>query len=370
MKNLLLFLGIHTLLLFLCLGCASKSPPPPAKDSISVMTFNVENLFDTKDDPEKNDETFLPLSHKNTRILMKCSTIKKKHWRESCEKTNWTEKIVQRKMKRIADVIKQVKQGQGPDILILPEVENQMIIESLRKTYLSSLNYRKSVLIEGPDSRGIDVAILTKLEVLYVKSHPIAFEMKDDLTEADTQKATRDIIQVDLKLPGPDGQILTVLGVHFPAPFNPTGTRIQAIRRLNEIKDSLPKNRLVIAGGDFNITSREDHSKKLYKQQLQKKWGVSHYLGCQDCKGTYYYHREKSWSFLDALLFSKNMLPGTQGPWQVLTQSIRIPTHSLYQINRYGSPAKFQNGQSKVGVSDHWPVVAEIIPHQSNQQRK
>ena len=356
-------IGGRVVTLFLSLffvGCVSKGPSySPVVDSISVMTFNVENLFDTLDEPGKNDETYMPLSQKTPRVLAKCSGLARDHWRQSCRDTNWTEKILDRKMKRIADVIKQVKSGRGPEVLILPEVENKPVVESLRRRYLADFGYGESVLIEGPDSRGIDVAILTKLKVVAIQSHRVNLEIKDGLTEGDII-STRDIIQADLQLP--DGQVLTVLGVHFPSQASPIGTRIQAIRHLNEIKTSLPKNRLVVAGGDFNITSREEGSHQLYKEKLGSEWAVSHELGCEDCKGTYYYHSDTSWSFLDAILFSKDMLPEAQGRWKVVTQSIRVPTESLYQINRYGSPAKYRGGKAKTGVSDHWPMVAEIIP--------
>jgi hypothetical protein len=43
-------------------GCASvpKTPVVVQPDKIGILTLNAENLFDTQDDPEKNDEAFLP----------------------------------------------------------------------------------------------------------------------------------------------------------------------------------------------------------------------------------------------------------------------------------------------------------------------
>ena len=355
-----LSLYLSLTLSFLLSGCVSKKPDVfPIKGAISVMAFNVENLFDTLDDPGKRDETYIPRSRKTPRMLAKCSGLAKSHWRQSCQYTDWTEKVLHRKMKRIADVIKQVKSGQGPEIVILPEVENKAVMETLREEYLSGLGYRESVLIEGPDLRGVDVAILTKLEVVGSQSHRVELERAGGAIKK-LRSPTRDIIQADLKLP--DGRVLTVLGVHFPAPHNPTGARLQAIHRLNEIKRALPKGRLVIAGGDFNITSREENDKALYEKGLGDEWAISHELGCEKCKGTYYYHRDTSWSFLDALLFSKEMLPQSRGPWKVLVQSIRTPTQSLYQVSRYGTPARYREGKGKVGVSDHWPIAAEVVP--------
>ena len=50
---------VYLFFLFLSL-CSSLN----AKDSISVMTYNLENFFDTYDDPNKDDKAYLPLSVK------------------------------------------------------------------------------------------------------------------------------------------------------------------------------------------------------------------------------------------------------------------------------------------------------------------
>jgi len=53
---------------------AACSPPAadteePASEyhSVTIMTFNVENLFDNEDDAGKTDETFFALSDKQSR---------------------------------------------------------------------------------------------------------------------------------------------------------------------------------------------------------------------------------------------------------------------------------------------------------------
>ena len=230
-------------------------------------------------------------------------------------------------MRRIADVIKQVKSGRGPEVLILPEVENKAVIESLRQKYLSGLGYKESLLIEGPDRRGIDIAILTKLEVLASQSHRIQLEEKDGLTKGDI-RPTRDIIQADLQLP--DGRILTVLGVHFPSPMNPTGARIQTIRRLSEIKKALPKGRLVVAGGDFNITSREERTHRLYREKLGIEWVISHEVGCENCKGTY-------------LLSSRHLL-------------VFFRCHFIFQRNASRSSRSLESSDAKYSCADKKPL--------------
>ena len=262
------------------------------------------------------------------------------------------------KMKRIADVVFQ-EGDKGPDILILEEVENLNVLERLRLNHLAKAQYLPAILIEGPDKRGIDVAILSRLPL---SGKPILHQIdlnKQLKGEKKLKKKawpTRGILQAQLKLP--DSNLLTVFAVHFPSQGNPIRARRIAIQKLNEVKAKLPKDSLVVAGGDFNITAEEDAKSGLYSKELGKEWLISHEIGCDKCEGTHSYRG--SWSFLDAILFSKNMKMGDK--WRVDTKSIRVANKSIYQINHWGSPARFSEGKSQVGVSDHWPLMVEIVP--------
>lgn len=346
-------------------GCSTKPKRPVLQhpQAVTVMTYNVENLFDTEDDPQIEDETYLPQERKSHPLIMaKCMELRQDWWKKECLEKDWNQKFLRRKMQRLADVILQVNQGRGPDVVVLPEVENQKVLDQLRVRFLQKANYKPAILVEGPDSRGIDVGILTRLPLVGAPTlHVVQFTEDADLgVKKEDIHPTRGILEATLKLP--DGQLLTVLGIHFPSQGSPTGFRQQAIARLKEVKDKLPKDRMVIVGGDFNITISEDLSHKLYSSELSQEFGVSHLIGCSQCRGTHYYHRKRSWSFLDALLFSKDLLPKGSGPWKVEPSSIFVANDSLYQRNRWGSPARFGDGRRSTGVSDHWPLVATIVP--------
>jgi len=309
---------------------------------IRIVTYNVENLFDTTDDPKKDDEAFLPLIKKNKSIKKKCRKARKKHWVEDCLKTNWTKFKLTEKMRRLSLVINAAK----PDVLILQEVENIEVLRLLNKKHLG---FPTVILEEGPDKRGIDVAILTKLPELKASKLHLQRHKKKQSYGRSQIKATRGILEAHLSLP--NGEALTVFGLHFPSQGAPTKLRKESIELLNSIKKQ--KSGLMVAGGDFNIISREN---SLYTKDLAREWTVSHLVGCKKCKGSNYYHRNKSWSFLDALLFSKNF----GKTWKLDIKSIQIFNKAPVQNNRYGSPAKFEMGKNPTGVSDHWPVLAEI----------
>lgn len=336
---------------------AACTPPEEGKlsKSITIMTFNVENLFDTKDDPRKSDETYLPrdqkksLSHKK-----KCEGYRFDKWKQQCLNWDWSERVLQKKLKHLGDAIKQVKNGLGPDVLILQEVENERVLRRLRDEQLSDSKYTSLELIEGRDRRGIDVAVLSRLKLLgQPKLHPMAFKgfAKNRVED------TRGVLQTDLALP--NGATLTVLAVHFPAPFHPVEMRVQAFKSLNKLRESLPQDRYVVAAGDFNVPSEEDRKTKILDTHVSPQWLISHRIGCEGCNGTNYYPPKKSWSFLDMILLSKN-LSHDQSSWKVLPNTVRLANSSPEQSTKNGKPKRFRLPDA-TGVSDHWPIALDIV---------
>ncbi len=342
--------------LFVISSCVSKEYQTPPQ-ALTVMTFNVENLFDNLDDPGKDDSTYLPIdSKKSAQHRAECQKAGKDHWIKQCLEDDWSDQKIKRKLKRLADVILQIKEGRGPDILILQEVENLNILERLRINYLSKAGYKPSILIEGPDERGIDVAMLSRLTLAKPpKLNKINLTKINPKTKKkEPTRPTRGILQAQFLLP--DGQKLTVMGVHFPSQGAPTRMRKIAVDRLIEIKKSLPQDEYVVVGGDFNITSKEDAKQGYFHKDLSEYFLVSHQIGCDQCLGTHNYRGE--WSFLDVLLFSKNF---KHGSWKVIPKSIRLANKSLYQIDQWGGPARFRGGTGQKGVSDHFPVAADFV---------
>lgn len=339
------------------------------KQAISIMAYNVENLFDTQHDENTEDYTFLPLKVKNTMAHKnECAKIRSKHYREECLNVDWNNDVLNRKLERLADSVLQINSGKGPDILMLEEVENMHVLKMWNDQFLKPAQYKSVILIEGFDKRGIDVAMLSRLPL---QGKPVLHKIPFVGRTPDDQKwmnRSRGILESHFILP--DGKKLVVLGVHFPTTSNPSYWRRQAAEYLTKLMSEFPKDTLVVAGGDFNVSQENESKHGLFHSYFAQNWMVSHLIGCQDCRGTSYYHRNREWSFLDALLFKKNMDPkqGT-GSWEVIPQSVSIPNRGKYQTNRFMSPARF-NYNSPVGVSDHWPIFALIQPRQNGTPEK
>ncbi len=326
-----------------------------AAAGINIMTFNVENLFDTEDDPGKNDATYLPLASKQSAAhKASCAEIDNDYWREQCLHWDWNETVVKTKLARVAAVIRQVGDGEGADIVALQEIENIAILERLRTEYLAGLGYQPAILIEGKDDRGIDVAFLSKLPLA---SEPVLHEISFREIEDRRKKDTRGILQADFRLP--DGGILTGYSVHFPAPYHPFELRIDAYRFLASLQESLPAGRQSFAAGDFNTPAREDRAENMLQKYAEPWWLVAHKLECRQCPGTSYYSRNNSWSFLDMILLSRDFL--SDGAWGLKRGSVRLANAVPAQKRADGTPRRFGMPEAE-GVSDHWPLVLEIMP--------
>ena len=329
-------------------GCATGGGAAP---SVSIMTFNAQNLFDTTHDPGKDDHTYLPFASKdNDEHRARCAVIEVARWRDECLHWDWSEDVLEVKLERLAAAILANAAG-GPDIVVFQEVENVAVLERLRRDHLAGVGYLPAILVEGRDARGIDVAFLSKLpQVGEARLHPARFERIDPKREKDT----RGVLEASFRLP--DGQVLTGFAVHFPAPFHPADLRVQAYAHLDRLVAALPAGRSYFAAGDFNTISRES---AIIDEHVEPRWVVAHRVACAACPGTYYYAPDDNWSFLDMILLSQNLAPGSGG-WAMDSARTRVATAYPAQVREPGVPAAFTL-PARSGVSDHWPLVVELV---------
>ena len=139
--------------------------------------YNVENLFDTIDDPSTRDNEFLPTSDK------KWDTYK------------YNNKISQLN-KVFANMIKDQNDNQLPEIIGLCEVENKVVIEDLLKSDVFKNHNYKIVHEDSPDGRGIDCAILVDKKINILKTDFIVINNPNE------ERPTRDIVYANLEYSG------------------------------------------------------------------------------------------------------------------------------------------------------------------------
>lgn len=344
-----MFIGL--VLSLSCIKQAAISAAPAS--NISVMTYNVENLFDTHHDKDKLDYTFLPLEVKKKSKEQQeyCETIKNFKWKDECKYLDWSESNLQMKMKNMAAAILQVNKGQGPDILILQEVENKKVLEELVSKHLKKSKY-KVHLIDGKDVRGIDVAVATRLPLSgEVKLHEIPFKQ----ISTEELKDTRGILEVPLELP--DHDKLIVYANHFPAPFHKREYRVQAYAFLNSLMAQKSSDILQVAGGDFNTPGDEDRKHNMLRDHVETHWVVPHKISYKGTQGSSYYPKDKTWSFLDMLLVSKSL--SDQKGWDWKPESFQIADKASGQLSPEGLPQGFDT-RTGSGMSDHLPLYIEL----------
>lgn len=332
-------------------GCATQWPA--VENPITIMTFNVENLFDTAHDTNKDDFTYLPLAEKQTaEHRARCAKIRVDAWRSQCLNLDWGEATLERKLGALAaTILANGEAGRGPDIVVLQEVENLSVLERLRTEHLAAAGYGPAILVEGADVRGIDVAFLSRLPLVGApKLHPARFTQIDERARRDT----RGILQATFELP--DGALITGFAVHFPAPFHPTSLRVQSYQFLATLLEQLPAERFVFAAGDFNTIAAEA---SVLDTHVVPDWVLAHREGCAGCQGTHYYAPNDDWSYLDMVLVSSSRGAARPGPWSLIPASTRVANAWSAQSTQEGTPQRFDARTGK-GVSDHWPLIVSI----------
>ncbi len=351
------------LLLVVCVtavtGCAEQQVPGPEADTagstaqeVTIMTFNVENLFDTTDDEGKDDHTYLPRAVKDDPAhIAKCETIDVERWRRDCLELDWTDEALDFKLGQVAKAILQVNEGRGPDVIAFQEVENAGVLNRLSSEYMAEAGYGEAILIEGQDLRGIDVAFLSRLPVI---AGPVHHDF-EATGFPDRQPDTRGVLEAKFLLP--DGSLLTGYSVHFPAPFHPIEMRELAYDHLNALRAKVPADNFVFAAGDFNTPAREMTGTPIYDDRVRPFWTVAHEVGCEGCKGTNYWERGDSWSFLDTILFSP--AASADSEWRIKEGGVFLADQFADQMNDDGTVKRFDL-ENLEGVSDHLPLVITL----------
>lgn len=354
----LLFLGLTALLVSLFHWSQDSIDPlfpsqreiaRPLGPGLSVMTYNVQNLFDTRHDPGRKDWAFLPLARKTAKVLKECQTGLPPFRRKDCLELDWRPSVLQRKLRALALAIAQVG-GNGPDLLILQEVENLRVLRQLNQAFPFPA-YPTVILLEGTDPRGIDVAILSRFKP----------RTKPQLLPIPGLPGNRGLLEVALAID--DKETIQVMAFHFPSQLQAPPAREKALRFLAQrIQASeFP----VIAAGDSNIGPDDASNPSLLRKLLRPLGGISHELGCRRCPGSYFH--QGRWSFLDWIFVSRELLP------RLDRQSVVTPLWAPGQVSPRGRPIGFKPDcrlRRCFGVSDHLPVYLRLSKKPKTRQSK
>lgn len=347
----------YIICLLLMLPTSSPAQDKPRADSVqrlSVMSYNVENLFDLEDDPTTQDTEFTPEGDKA-----------------------WTAQRYSRKLHNIARVIARASEDSWPLLVGLVEVENDLCLEELlHRTALSERGYAYCIT-HSADPRGIDVALLYRKDLLRNVRHSeyeVAFA-------DDPERKSRNILLVSGELPS--GETLHTLVLHLPSMRGGRRAtkplRAQVARRAREICDSLyheageHKPHFILLG-DMNSKPRSAEIREALgagefpalplvstSRQALELYNLFTGSGYRGMLGSHYFRGV--WSQLDQIIISRSLLESGTSLRYVAGSARTYRGDFLLEAAALGraKPRRTYAGPYyKGGYSDHLPVLAEF----------
>lgn len=319
-------------------------------DYIFVAFWNLENLFDTTNDENKNDTDFL-----------------------SDGSYEWTQERLETKMYNLSRVIRSMNDNYAPDILGVCELEHIYLLDSMANQFLSDFNYA-SVGFDSPDARGIDNALM------YKKDKFTLLSMKADTVNLTAGYNTRLVLYVSLLSTSKD--TLHIFINHFPSRRGGVEksepSRIEAAATLRNSVDHLLQNNSdaqIIILGDLNDEPTNESilntlnaapfkcdsisDLDLHSDSTSDLFNTSYEL-YEEGFGTYKFRDD--WNMLDQIIISRELLTGKSLIYECGSFEIYKPYYTVTQSGKYkGTPFPTYGGRRYLGgYSDHFAVTAKF----------
>lgn len=317
------------------------------RDTLNIIEWNVENLFDCHHDTLKNDVEFLPDGSRH-----------------------WTYSRYRRKLDHIAKtLVASTESFNHPALIALCEVENDSVLIALTQySALKELNYRY-IMTNSPDPRGIDVALLyqrDRFKLIHNESIPI--------TPMKGFHPTRDILHATGLITPSD--TLDIFVVHAPSrsggEIASRPYRYHCIEILKKtiysILSERPKARIIVTG-DFNDFPESPSIYHLLNARAPEgKTDNNHLYHLmarrvrENGKGSYKYQGE--WNLLDHFIVSGSLLNDNRIYTSETTAKIVCLPFLLTEDKSFGGmrPFRMFNGwRYENGFSDHLPIRMQII---------
>lgn len=316
--------------MFFLASCKRSEPYQSA-----IAFYNIENLFDTIDDPLKDDKDFLPDG-----------------------RNKWNSEKYFHKLENISKVLSSIDSCNLPAIIGLSEVENIDVIRDLINTgELKNGNY-KIIHQESPDERGIDVALIYREKYF----NPQFQKAIKTIFPFDEEDKTRDILYVKGSTDG--GDILHIFINHWPSRWGgkekSEPKRLFTASVLKKYSDSLlksDKNANIIILGDLNDNPDNESVFKILKAEKPEK-PIKHtalnnllFEKYSEGEGTLFY---KNWDMFDQIIVSSNLIEEN-----LICGEAKIfnPEWILFKTEEGEfRPNRTQGKHYYGGYSDHLPV--------------
>lgn len=325
-------------------------------NTVTIATFNVENLFTrfkfkgrrVKNPPGSKKKTrFVPYTPKElAKAVEKGFIIERKAFKRHVGPSR----------KLTAAAIKAIK----ADVVGLQEVENLDTLKIFNSRYLKgTARFRYQYLIDGNDPRFIDVGLLSRLEVDFLRTHQ--FRVKSG-----KRVFSRDCLEVHIRV---GNKTLPIFVNHFKSMMGGRGPTKK--RRLDQSKELLKilkerfgndfgKKDFVVLGDMNDYMETGDENSSGIRPLLESKQVVNVVDRLPaDQRWTHYYHREKSYHQLDYILLSKSLAKKNPTVKPVIERRGQPK-----RVNRPGQPKRvkkfFPEIKGTLKASDHCPIAITL----------
>ena len=323
-----------------------------AQKPYKVVFYNLENLFDTINDPNKNDEEYLP---------------------EGARK--WTTYRYNQKLENMSRVLFDIaaEDRNFPAVIGVSEIENRLVLEDLLATpKLAKTNYR-IVHYDSPDRRGVDCAFFYRPDQFKLEgseAHKVSFPGRPNFY-------TRDLVAMWGTI---EGEPFYFIVSHWPSrlggkersQYSRDHVAAQCKQICDSVRTANPATKVVIMG-DFNDDATDESvveklgakgkMNKLEKNDMFNPFWAMYKAGY----GTLGYR--DAWNLFDNIVVSENLATGSTGELKIQKKpgakfygNIFTRPYMVQQEGQYKNyPLRsFVGSNFQNGYSDHFPVYIYI----------
>ncbi len=319
----------------------------------TIAFYNLENLFDTINDPEKLDE-------RSPIMEMKAKNRAKAYWN---------------KIDNMAKVLSEIgleKAKTSPAIIGVAEIENRSVLEDLIKNKRLKTKHYGIIHYDSPDARGIDVALLYQKRYFKPISHK-TYELK--LYDNNTGKRyyTRDQLLVTGML---DDEIIHIIVNHWPSrrggeqKSRPSREKAAALNKkiIEELKDEYPNPKVIIMG-DLNDDPINTSVKKILvaksKKSAVKNGDIYNPMADMFRRGLSTLGYRDNINLFDQILLTSPLITTKKDytTYKLYKANIFNPRYVTNKLGRYkGYPFRsWSSGKFTNGYSDHYAVYIYLL---------
>jgi hypothetical protein len=317
----------------------------------TIAFYNLENLFDYKNDPLTFDDDRTPEG-----------------------KDHWTQENYKAKLKNMAKVLAEI----GSDVTAAPpaiigvcEIENRQVLEDLvNQEPLLKLDYG-IIQFDSPDRRGIDVGFLYRKRLFT----PTAYKAQELFIYDDHDVTKRIFTRDQLLVSGMfDGEKIHIIVNHWPSRSGGEARsrpkRIKAAKLNKRLIDSLFSDEpyaKIISMGDLNDDPTSPSVKlilntKADRENLKMK-ELFNPMEAMFKKGLGTLAWRDGWNLFDQTIVSSELMKKDYSSYRFYKAGIYNKTYLTNAQGQYkGYPFRsFGNGVFTGGYSDHFPVYVYLI---------